>query len=55
MKKNIDIHVHHVTRVEGHGDVLLNVKDGKVEHVSLNVVEAPRFFEGMLRGRAQIE
>ncbi|MEZ4812463.1 MAG: Ni/Fe hydrogenase subunit alpha [Caldisericia bacterium] len=55
MIKNIDLHVHHVTRVEGHGDVLLNVKDGKVEHVSLNIVEAPRFFEGMLRGRAHYE
>jgi len=55
MGKNIDIHVHHVTRVEGHGDVLLNVKDGKVEHVSLNIVEAPRFFEGMLKGRAHYE
>lgn len=55
MSKNIDLHVHHVTRVEGHGDVLLNVKDGKVEHVSLNIVEAPRFFEGMLRGRAHYE
>ena len=55
MSKNIDIHVHHVTRVEGHGDVLLNVKDGRVEHVALNIVEAPRFFEGMLRGRAHYE
>ncbi len=55
MSKNIDLHVHHVTRVEGHGDVLLNVKDGKVEHVSLNIVEAPRFFEGMLKGRAHYE
>ncbi len=53
--KNIDLHVHHVTRVEGHGDVLLNVADGKVEHVSLNIVEAPRFFEGMLKGRAHYE
>ncbi|HOO97742.1 MAG TPA: Ni/Fe hydrogenase subunit alpha [Caldisericia bacterium] len=52
---DINIHVHHVTRVEGHGDVLLNVKDGKVEHVSLNIVEAPRFFEGMLKGRSHYE
>jgi coenzyme F420-reducing hydrogenase alpha subunit len=50
-----DIHVHHLTRVEGHGDVLLKVKDNKVEHIAFNVVEAPRFFEAMLVGRAHYE
>jgi coenzyme F420-reducing hydrogenase alpha subunit len=50
-----DIHVHHLTRVEGHGDVLLKVKDNRVEHVAFNVVEAPRFFEAMLKGRAHYE
>lgn len=50
-----DIHVHHLTRVEGHGDVLLKVKDNKVEKVSFNVVEAPRFFEAMLVGRGHYE
>ncbi len=50
-----DIHVHYVTRVEGHGDVSFMAKDGKVEHVGFNVVEAPRFFEAALLGRAHYE
>lgn len=50
-----DIHVHHLTRVEGHGDVVLKVKDNKVDHIAFNVVEAPRFFEAMLVGRAHYE
>ena len=48
---SIDIDIHHVTRVEGHGDINLNVKNGKIEKCQWSVVEAPRFFEAMLRGR----
>jgi len=49
--KNLDINVHHVTRVEGHGNIVVNVKNGKLEKCELNIVEAPRFFEAFLRGR----
>ncbi len=31
MGKNINIDVHHVTRVEGHGNIVVNVTDGKIE------------------------
>lgn len=55
MGKNIDIHVHHVTRVEGHGNILVNVKDGKIEKCEWQVPEAPRFFEAMVRGRHYTE
>ena len=48
---NLDINIHHVTRVEGHGDIVVNVKDGNIEKCQWNVVEAPRFFEAMIRGR----
>jgi len=48
---NLDINIHHVTRVEGHGDITVNVKDGKIEKCQWSVVEAPRFFEAMVRGR----
>jgi len=52
MKNNtVSIHVDHVTRVEGHGNIVLNVKDGKIEQLQWQVVEAPRFFEAMLRGQ----
>jgi sulfhydrogenase subunit alpha len=49
--KTLDINVHHITRVEGHGNVVVNVKDGKIEHLQLQIVESPRFFEVMLEGR----
>ncbi len=51
MSANINIHVHHVTRVEGHGNILVNVKNGNVEKCEWQVPEAPRFFEAMVRGR----
>lgn len=49
---NLDINIHHVTRVEGHGNISLNVKNGKIEKCEWSVVEAPRFFEAMVRGRS---
>ena len=48
--KNLDIKVEYVTRVEGHGNIVVNVKDGKIEKCEFHVVESPRLFEGMLRG-----
>ncbi len=54
-KKNIRINVEYLTRVEGHGHIVVNVREGKLESCSLDIVEAPRFFEGMLRGRSVFE
>jgi len=51
MNNNVDINVEHVTRVEGHGNIVLNVEKGKIEQLQWQVSEAPRFFEAMLRGR----
>ncbi|MBF0362254.1 MAG: Ni/Fe hydrogenase subunit alpha [Oligoflexia bacterium] len=51
MKKDININVHHLTRVEGHGNIVVNVKSGKIEKCEWQVPEAPRFFEAMVRGR----
>ena len=53
--KDLDIKVEYVTRVEGHGNIVINVKDGKVEKSEFHVVETPRFFEGMVRGRSIFE
>ena len=55
MKKNITINVEYLTRVEGHGNIVIDVKDGKLETCRLDIVESPRFFEGMLRGRSIFE
>jgi coenzyme F420-reducing hydrogenase alpha subunit len=51
MSKKIDINVHHITRVEGHGNIILRATDGKIEKLEWQVPEAPRFFEAMVRGR----
>jgi sulfhydrogenase subunit alpha len=52
---NVNVDVHHLTRVEGHGDIVINVKNGVIEECQWQVVEAPRFFEAMLRGRPHQE
>jgi sulfhydrogenase subunit alpha len=53
--KNINVNVDHVTRVEGHGNIVVNVKEGKIEECKWEVVEAPRFFEAFVRGRSYLE
>lgn len=45
------IHVDHIARVEGHGNVHVVVEDGQVRTVEMNVVEPARLFESMVRGR----
>jgi sulfhydrogenase subunit alpha len=56
MKKvNLDINIDYLTRVEGHGNIVVNVRDGVLEKCDLAIVESPRFFEGMLRGRSIFE
>jgi len=52
---DLHINVHHLTRVEGHGNIVVKVRDGKVETCHFEVVEAPRYFEAMLRGRSWYE
>ena len=47
---DLSINVHHVTRVEGHGNITVNAKDGKIEEITWSITESPRFFEAMLRG-----
>ncbi|NLO73249.1 MAG: Ni/Fe hydrogenase subunit alpha, partial [candidate division WS1 bacterium] len=49
------IEVHDVTRVEGHGNIVLNVKAGKIEELRLEITESPRFYEAMLVGRKWYE
>lgn len=50
-KRNFDVEVHHVTRVEGHGNIYVNVRNGTVEKCEWAISEAPRFFEAMVVGR----
>jgi coenzyme F420-reducing hydrogenase alpha subunit len=48
---NINVEVNHVTRVEGHGNIYINVRKGAIEKCEWNISEAPRFFEAMVVGR----
>jgi len=47
----IQVRVDHLTRVEGHGNIIASLCDGRVEEAIFEVVEASRFFEGILRER----
>jgi len=55
MGRNVSVNVEYLTRVEGHGNIVVNVKEGRLEDCRLDIVESPRFFEGMLRGRSIFE
>jgi sulfhydrogenase subunit alpha len=51
MKKvEFNLDIHHLTRVEGHGDIHIAVRDGILAEAKWAVVETPRFFEVMVRG-----
>ena len=52
MSRDLNINVHHLTRVEGHGNIVVNMKAGVLEKAHLSIVEPPRFFEAMMKGRS---
>ena len=52
MHTDLNINVKHVTRIEGHGNIVVNATDGTIEQLQWQVPEAPRFFEAMVRGRS---
>ncbi len=45
------ITLNHITKVEGHAEVDISIKDGKVVHAHVHSVEGARYFEGLIRGR----
>ncbi len=52
MSTDLNIQVKHITRVEGHGNIVVNATKGRIEKIQWQVPEAPRFFEAMVRGRS---
>ncbi len=44
-----------LTRVEGEGGLIVEIRDGELADVRLRIFEPPRFFEGFLRGRQYTE
>ncbi len=49
-EKTYKIDVKHVTRVEGHGRIIVSTKEGIVKEVKLSITEANRFFENFVKG-----
>jgi sulfhydrogenase subunit alpha len=52
---SFEVKVHHITRVEGHGNIYVNVNKGIIEKCEWSIPEAPRFFEAMVVGRSWSE
>jgi len=50
MEKRID--VHYVTRVEGHGNILVEIRDNEIEKIEWQIPEAPRFFEAIVKDQS---
>src|SRR5512137_1379478 len=48
--QTLSITVPYVTRVEGHGNIVIDMKEGKLLTSHLEVVEPPRYFEAMIKG-----
>jgi sulfhydrogenase subunit alpha len=48
MNVSCDINLHHLTRVEGHGNIRIRIESGTVREAAWEVVETPRFFEAMV-------
>jgi len=57
MSTNIELNiaVNYITRVEGHGNIKIDLKNGELKECKLEIVEAPRFYEAFLRGRKYYE
>jgi len=51
MAENLNIEVSPISRVEGHGDLVIDMKNKKIEKLMFRIPESPRFFEAMLVGR----
>ena len=51
MSRTYTIKVDEVCRVEGHGNIQVAVKNGKIEYVKMGVDEGARLFEALLVGR----
>jgi len=47
--------INHICRIEGHGGITVNIKDGKVAEVNMDIFEGSRFFEPLVVGRAYDE
>lgn len=52
--QTVNVNVHHLTRVEGHGNIIVDLYNGILQRCDLEIIEAPRFFEAILRGQSYL-
>ena len=45
------INLNHITKIEGHAKLYVEIKDNKILKCELSSVEGSRYFEGLLKGR----
>jgi len=50
--KDLDIKVEYVTRVEGHGNIVVNLKNGNIEKCEFHVVEHQDYLKVCLEEEA---
>ncbi len=53
--RELEINIENITRVEGHGNIVVTVREGNIVELRLEITESPRFFEAMVVGRAWSE
>ena len=51
MHQTFDIDIKHLSKIEGHTDLNIKVKNGKVEDVKLKIMENKRFYTQAIRGK----
>ncbi len=52
MSEDVNIDVEYLTRVEGHGNIVVDVDNGDIEECEWQVIEAPRYFESLVADRS---
>ncbi len=51
MHKDFDINIDHISKTEGHADLEIKVRDGRVEDVKLKISENKRFYTQAIRNK----
>ena len=51
MHKDFDLNIKHVSKTEGHADLEIKVKGGKVKYARLKILEHKRFYTQAMRGK----
>jgi len=50
MKQNVKVNIKPLTRVEGHGNIKISIKDGRLEEANWEDRGDPAFFRGPAGG-----